>query len=53
MEGNRDNVLNNIPILLNIEEDPKIFTEAMASRDIVFWKEAINDEIDSILSNNT
>ena len=53
MEGNRDNVLNKILILLNIEEDPKTFKEAMASRDVAFWKEAINDEIDSILSNNT
>ena len=53
MEGNRDNVLNKIPILLNIEEDPKTFKEAMASRDVAFWKEAINDEMDSILSNNT
>ena len=53
MEGNRDNVLNKISILLNIKEDPKTFKEAMASRDVAFWKEAINDEIDSILSNNT
>ena len=25
----------------------------MASRDVVFWREAVNDEMDSILSNNT
>jgi hypothetical protein len=49
MEGNRDNVLNKILILLNLEEDPKTFKEAMASRDVAFWKEAINDEMDSIL----
>ena len=53
IEGNRDNVLNKILILLNIEEDPKTFKEAIVSRDVAFWKEAINDEIDSILSNNT
>jgi hypothetical protein len=53
MEGNRDNVLNKILILLNIEEDLKTFKEAMASRDVVFWKKAINDEMNSILSNNT
>jgi hypothetical protein len=53
MEGNRDNVLNKILILLNIKEDPKTFKEAMASRDVAFWKEAINDEMDSIVSNNT
>nr|KAJ0199050.1 hypothetical protein LSAT_V11C600338430 [Lactuca sativa] len=37
----------------NIEEDPKTFSEAMASRDVHFWKEAIQDEIDSIMHNNT
>ena len=25
----------------------------MASRDVAFWKEAVNDEMDSIMSNNT
>ena len=39
--------------MFNIEDDPKTFEEAMASRDSIFWKEAINDEMDSILSNNT
>ena len=53
LEGKRDEVLNKIPILLNIEEDPKTFKEAMTSRAIAFWKAAINDEIDSLLSNNT
>nr|KAJ0221579.1 hypothetical protein LSAT_V11C200099630 [Lactuca sativa] len=37
----------------NIEEDPKTFSEAIASRDVHFWKEAIHDEIDSIMHNNT
>jgi hypothetical protein len=53
LEGNRDNVLSEILILLNIEEDPKKIKETVASRDVAFWKEAINDEMDSILSNNT
>jgi hypothetical protein len=53
LEGNREIVLDKIPILLNIEEDPKTYEETMASRDAAFWKEAINDEMDSILSNNT
>ena len=44
---------NKIPILLNIEYDPKTFQEAMSSRDVAFWKEAINDEMDSLISNNT
>ncbi|GJY56525.1 zinc finger, CCHC-type containing protein [Tanacetum coccineum] len=30
------------------EDDPKTFDEAMKSQDVAFWKEAINDEIDSI-----
>ena len=49
----RTTVLNKIPILLNIEDDPKTFQEAMSSRDVDFWKEAINDEMDSLISNNT
>ncbi|GJV76649.1 zinc finger, CCHC-type containing protein [Tanacetum coccineum] len=37
-----------------IEEDnPKTFDEAIKSQDVDFWKEAINDEIDSIMGNNT
>ena len=38
---------------MNIEDDPKTFQEAMSSRDVAFWKEAINDEMDSLISNNT
>ena len=56
VEGDRtNNVLNKIPILLNVEEDitPKTYKEALALRDLSFWKEAINDEIDSLLSNGT
>ena len=36
-----------------IEEDPKAYEEAMKSIDAIFWKEAINSELDSILSNRT
>nr|GEU71805.1 hypothetical protein [Tanacetum cinerariifolium] len=35
------------------EDDPKALDEAMKFQDIAFWKEAINDEIDSIMGNNT
>ncbi|GJV18989.1 hypothetical protein Tco_1368009 [Tanacetum coccineum] len=35
------------------EDDPKTFDEEMKSQDVAFWKEAINDEIDSIMGNNT
>nr|GEU67754.1 zinc finger, CCHC-type [Tanacetum cinerariifolium] len=37
----------------NRARDPRTFDEAMQSRDVAFWKEAINDEIDSIMKNNT
>nr|KAJ0228624.1 hypothetical protein LSAT_V11C100040890 [Lactuca sativa] len=43
----------NIVLILRTEEDKKTFSEAMASRDVHFWKEAIQDEIDSIMHNNT
>ncbi|GJX53062.1 zinc finger, CCHC-type containing protein [Tanacetum coccineum] len=34
------------------EEDPRTYNEAMQSRDAAFWKEAIDDEIGSIMENN-
>uniref|UniRef100_A0A2N9G9K8 Reverse transcriptase Ty1/copia-type domain-containing protein n=1 Tax=Fagus sylvatica TaxID=28930 RepID=A0A2N9G9K8_FAGSY len=52
-EGNREKVLSKLPFVGNVEEDPNTFSEAMVSRDAAFWKEAVNDEINSILSNNT
>ena len=53
VEGNREKVLNKFPFVGNIEEDLNIYNEAMASRNVAFWREAVNDEMDSILSNNT
>ena len=53
VEGNRQVVLNKIPIVFNIEDDPKTFEEATAFRDSAFWKEIVNNEMDSILYNNT
>ena len=38
--------------MLNTKEDPKAYKEAILSRDTSFWREAINDEMDSIMSNN-
>ncbi|GKD07370.1 hypothetical protein Tco_1187055, partial [Tanacetum coccineum] len=32
-----------------IEEDPRTYNKAMQSRDAAFWKEAIDDEIGSIM----
>ncbi|GJU32032.1 zinc finger, CCHC-type containing protein [Tanacetum coccineum] len=34
-------------------DEPKTFDEATKSQDVAFWKEAINDEMDFILGNNT
>ena len=36
-----------------IESDPLTYEDAMKSQDAAFWKEAINDEIDSIMGNQT
>ncbi|GJV23249.1 zinc finger, CCHC-type containing protein [Tanacetum coccineum] len=45
--------LTNTPIAFNVEDDPKTFNEAMQSHDVDFWKEAINDEMDYIMGNDT
>ncbi|GJW53171.1 ribonuclease H-like domain-containing protein [Tanacetum coccineum] len=49
----RDEVSDQHSYCFNIKDDPKIFDEAMKSQDVAFWKEAINDEMDSIMGNNT
>jgi hypothetical protein len=41
------------PFVGNVKEVPNTYSEVMASRDAAFWREAVNDEMDSILSNNT
>nr|GEZ30892.1 zinc finger, CCHC-type [Tanacetum cinerariifolium] len=38
---------------INVEDDLKIFDEAMKSQDVAFRKEAINYEMDSIIGNST
>ena len=53
IEGGREYIIKKIPRVLQIEEDPKTYKEAMTSRDASFWKEAINYEMDSIMSNQT
>ncbi|GKE46480.1 zinc finger, CCHC-type containing protein [Tanacetum coccineum] len=52
-EGTRDEVSDQHFYCFNVENDPKTFDEAMKSRDVAFWKEEINDEMDSIMGNNT
>ncbi|KAK9734016.1 hypothetical protein RND81_04G108700 [Saponaria officinalis] len=49
VEGSRDECENFYPYYFHIDEDPKTFDEAMKSHDSSFWKEAVNDEIDSII----
>ncbi|GJS12514.1 putative ribonuclease H-like domain-containing protein [Tanacetum coccineum] len=40
-------------IYYSIKEDPRTYNKAMQSRDVASWKEAIDDEIGSIMENNT
>ncbi|GJX02343.1 zinc finger, CCHC-type containing protein [Tanacetum coccineum] len=51
--GTRDEVSDQHSYCFNVEDDPKTFDEAMKSQDVAFWKEAINDEMDSIMGNDT
>ncbi|GKD60883.1 zinc finger, CCHC-type containing protein [Tanacetum coccineum] len=51
--GTRDFIFDQHSYCFNVEDDPKTFDEAMKSQDVAFWKEAINDEINSIRGNNT
>nr|GEU73229.1 zinc finger, CCHC-type [Tanacetum cinerariifolium] len=53
IEGTRDEVSDQHSYCFNVEDDPKTFDEAIKSQDVAFWKEAINDEMDSIMRNNT
>nr|GEY56616.1 zinc finger, CCHC-type [Tanacetum cinerariifolium] len=52
-ERTRDGVFNQHSYCFNVEDDPKTFDEAIKSQDVAFWKETINDEMDSIMGNNT
>nr|GEW27914.1 zinc finger, CCHC-type [Tanacetum cinerariifolium] len=46
-------VSNQHSYCFNVEDNPKTFDEAMKSQDVAFLKEAINDEMHSIMGNNT
>ncbi|GJV10897.1 zinc finger, CCHC-type containing protein [Tanacetum coccineum] len=52
IEGTRDEVSNQHSYCFNVENDLKLFDEAIKSQDVAFWKETINDEMDSIIGNN-
>jgi hypothetical protein len=49
MKGDRNTVLKRTHMILNMKDNPKTFHQAMSSRDVVFWKETLNDEINSIV----
>nr|GFC04441.1 zinc finger, CCHC-type [Tanacetum cinerariifolium] len=49
----RDKTLSQCEYCFIIEEDPRTLSEAMASRDVAFWKELVQSEIDSIMHNDT
>ncbi|GKA48495.1 zinc finger, CCHC-type containing protein, partial [Tanacetum coccineum] len=53
IEGTMDEVSDQHSYCFNVEDDPKTFDEAMKSQDVALWKEEINDEMDSIIGNNT
>ncbi|GJX11747.1 zinc finger, CCHC-type containing protein [Tanacetum coccineum] len=53
VEGSRDQGGSQYSYCFSIEEDPRTYNEAMQYRDVAFWKEAIDDEIGSIMENNT
>nr|GEX24028.1 zinc finger, CCHC-type [Tanacetum cinerariifolium] len=53
VEGSRDQVGLQYSYCYSIEEDPRTYNEAMQSRYSGFWIEAIDDEIGSIMENNT
>nr|GEW10476.1 zinc finger, CCHC-type [Tanacetum cinerariifolium] len=53
IEGTMDEISDQHSYFFNVEDDPKTFDEAMNSQDVAFWKEVINDEMDSIMGNNT
>ncbi|GJT21804.1 retrovirus-related pol polyprotein from transposon TNT 1-94 [Tanacetum coccineum] len=53
VEGTQKKVTKKVIFSINIDDDPKTFFEAMSSRDAPLWKEAVNDEMDSILGNQT
>ena len=36
-----------------LENEPQTFKAAMSSSESIYWKEAVNSEIESILSNHT
>ncbi|KAG7547628.1 Zinc finger CCHC-type [Arabidopsis suecica] len=53
VEGSRDEIGFQYSYCYHYDDEPRTFSEAMTSNDVIFWKEAVNDEMDSIMGNNT
>ncbi|CAA7030319.1 unnamed protein product [Microthlaspi erraticum] len=53
VEGSRDEIVLQYSYCYLVGDEPRTFSEAMASIDAAFWKEAVNDEMDSIVGSNT
>nr|GEY76692.1 zinc finger, CCHC-type [Tanacetum cinerariifolium] len=53
IEGLRDQIGSQYLYCYSIKEDPRTYNEAMRYQDAAFWKETIDDEIGSIMDNNT
>ena len=53
VEGDVNNITHQTKLNLSDDSDPATYAEAISSRDAAFWKEAINDEMNSIMSNQT
>ena len=39
--------------MFNVENDPLTLKEVLSSHDSIFWKEVVNDEMESLISNKT
>ncbi|KAE8670806.1 hypothetical protein F3Y22_tig00112079pilonHSYRG00011 [Hibiscus syriacus] len=48
-----DSISNPIAQIFLLDEDPKNFEEAIRSINASFWKSAVSDELESIMSNHT
>ena len=53
VEGTRKSIYSYGPIYFNLESDPVTYEEAIKSQDSAFWKETIQEEMDSIMGNKT
>ena len=53
IEGSRDSISNCVPYYCNMKSNPLTYEEAVLSSNASFQKEAIDDEMTSIMSNDT